>query len=284
MRQRNVAGEAGKGRKKCKGETERRGQMGGWPAEITAWVIGRVTAAIDPLIGCLTVSTRLPNPLKNGGVSYCVCVCVSPWECVCVCVKTSAICAICSPCLRHQSWYLSTFLRRLIRAPYSCTDKHTHHPFPSHWDKTCRSVCVCVLSVTFSDVCTLWGESVTKCYTGPQPFPSRPLTLIGQQDEEHTSLPAAHSTPLLPLNAKTQYVCACVCHYQFHLWGEISYGWNSSCCRVEQCTSLCCVLLFLYFLICGLNDCKSQKMWDWKWEFCVFTSTYYDKKKCQIKI
>lgn len=49
------------------------------------------------------------------------------------------------------------------------------------------------------------------------PFLSCPLTLIGQQDEEHTSLPAAHSTSLLPRNAKTQCVCACVCHYQFCL-------------------------------------------------------------------
>lgn len=50
--------------------------MGGWPAEITAWVTGQVTAAIDPLIGCLTVSTRLPNPLIRG-VSCCGRLCVS---------------------------------------------------------------------------------------------------------------------------------------------------------------------------------------------------------------
>lgn len=49
--------------KKVKGDIERRGQMGGWPAEITLWVTGQVTVAIDPLIGCLTVSTRLPKPL-----------------------------------------------------------------------------------------------------------------------------------------------------------------------------------------------------------------------------
>lgn len=147
----------------------------------------------------------------NTGVSYCVCVFV--W--MSVCVKMSTICAICSPCLCHQNWYPSDFLRRLIRAPYSCTDKHTHHNFSSQWDKTWRSACkcACVLRVTFSDVCTLWGESVTKCYTGPQPLLFCRLTLIGQQDEEHTSLPAAHSTPLLFLNAKTQYVCACVCQY-----------------------------------------------------------------------
>lgn len=41
------------------------------------------------------------------------------------------------------------------------------------------------------------------------PFLSCPLTLIGQQDEEHTSLPAAP-----PPNAKTQCVRAHVCHYQ----------------------------------------------------------------------
>lgn len=56
--------------------------MSGWPAEITARVIGQVTAAIDPLIGYLTVSTRLPNPLIQG-VSYCGCVFVSLCECAC---------------------------------------------------------------------------------------------------------------------------------------------------------------------------------------------------------
>lgn len=80
MKPRSVRGEAGKGKKKSErkvqGETERRGQMGGWPAEITAWVAGQVTAAIDLLIGCLTVSTRLPKPLIRG-VSHCVCLCVS---------------------------------------------------------------------------------------------------------------------------------------------------------------------------------------------------------------
>lgn len=81
MKQRSVRGEAGKGKKKVKVKCRERqkgggGQMGGWPAEITAWVTGQVTAAIDPLIGCLTVSTRLPNPLIRG-VSYCVCLCVS---------------------------------------------------------------------------------------------------------------------------------------------------------------------------------------------------------------
>lgn len=88
-------GKARKATAKC---TER--QEGGevWPVEITVWVIGRVTAAIDPLIGCLTVSTRLPNPLIQG-VSNCVRVCALVFF---LCVKMTAICAICSPCLCHQ--------------------------------------------------------------------------------------------------------------------------------------------------------------------------------------
>lgn len=76
MKQRNVREEAGKGKKsysKVHREAEGRGGEV-WPVEITVWVIGRVTAAIDPLIGCLTVSTRLPNPLIQG-VSNCVWVC-----------------------------------------------------------------------------------------------------------------------------------------------------------------------------------------------------------------
>lgn len=83
-----------KSKRRVQGETGRGERVGGWPAEITVWVIGRVTAAIDPLIGCLTVSTRLPNPLIRG-VSSCVC--------LCECVKTTTICAICSPCLCHQN-------------------------------------------------------------------------------------------------------------------------------------------------------------------------------------
>lgn len=62
-------GKARKATAKC---TERLKGGEVWPVEITVWVIGRVTAAIDPLIGCLTVSTRLPNPLIQG-VSNCVC-------------------------------------------------------------------------------------------------------------------------------------------------------------------------------------------------------------------
>lgn len=75
MQRRSLGGGAGKSTKrerKVQEETERRGLIGGWPAEITAWVTGQVTAAIDPLIGCLTVSTRPPNPLIRG-VSCCVC-------------------------------------------------------------------------------------------------------------------------------------------------------------------------------------------------------------------
>lgn len=71
---REAGKKAQKTKRKMQKQTEREGGgMVGWPAEITVRVTGQVTAAIDPLIGCLTVSTRLPNPLIRG-VSYCVCV------------------------------------------------------------------------------------------------------------------------------------------------------------------------------------------------------------------
>lgn len=64
--------------------------MGGWPAEITPWVTGQVTVAIDPLIGCLTVSTQLVKPLICS-VSYCVCLCVSEWVLSVPCVPPELI-------------------------------------------------------------------------------------------------------------------------------------------------------------------------------------------------
>lgn len=56
------------------------------------------------------------------------------------------------------------------------------------------------MCVEFSDACTQSVTGVLYC----------PPQLIGQQHEEHTRLPAAHSPPLLAANAKAQCVRALI--------------------------------------------------------------------------
>ena len=80
-------------------------KMGGWPAVITARLTGRATAAIDPVIGCLTAPVRLPNLLTEAVFHFvcerlCLCVCVYLSVCLCV---SECVCIRCGLSPGHDS-------------------------------------------------------------------------------------------------------------------------------------------------------------------------------------